>query len=563
MANPKAKMKRDGNWVTREMDQMYDALEEIVGWPNGALTIMQGIYSGSVSVSAGTHAGTGASDLTANDEKLKVQILCDLGDCRWIRPAIRGTWSRHNHGVKNYDSSAARAARAQCASFMRRRNGLRGDGPNHGYNPPVYPYFKPDAYKGNWTVKVGECGGYAKATSAAGINKKKTYKKGDVLRNVATVTVKGKDWVVCTNGKRDYWFVYKDNLQSGIVKYGPAPVAATSRTAPVTVMTPTPEATSPAPAPKTSTVDKPPTPSPKVKAAPAPKKSVTLNLTLGLHNVCRRQSWLPGWVPDWSQRLVWIAARAKKNKLNMLLTQEQGATKDAQAIADRLGGDFRSILHGDDGLLTMGNIFNKKDLPLKREGKFETGPGPTHDWSTYTEHNIPGADHTVAFVNTHLWYQARSKTKNPNASDKRRRASFDAILDKCEQLFDNKTIVFIGGDMNCAFQDSYDAANSAAYAHPKSAFRDLELYAKKADNVQYSTGQKESVYSDLKPNKGGRQIDRVMVDKKWIDNGTVTVNWRKVDLEGILTSKGTFYKTKLETDHLSAVFGITIKVPAR
>ena len=564
MANPKAKVRWGGEWVTAEMAEMYEAEEKIMGWDRRSLTVVQGCWSGDVAASGSTHAGTGSSDLTPFEEKLKVQILCDLGDCRWVRPRIPGTWGRHNHGVKNYDSTAHRSARAQCASFMRGRNGLRGDGKNYGYVPPVFPYFKPGAYKGKWTVKVKECGGYAKASAASGIGKPKMYHKGDVITNIATVTVKGKDWVVCTDGKKHYWFVYKDNLQSGVVKYTPS----TGTTSPAPVDPPPAPPPAPPATPTTpedpSPVDIPTTvPPPKPEEEKPPPKMVTRKFNMALHNVCYKQSWLPGWAASWATRSKRIAARAKKNKVQVLLTQEQGTTAAARGIANEMGTNFDSILHGDDGLITMGNIFDKKAQPMKREGKFETGPGPTHDWSTWTEHTIPGSDYKIAYVNTHLWYADGSDAKNPDADDIRRRRSFDAILDKVETLFDDKTIVFIAGDLNCAFQDPYDPANAAAYAHSKSAFRDLELYAKSGVNVQYNSGQKTAVFGDLRPRKGSRQIDRVMVDKKWITSGVVTVNSRKVDIEGLLTTKGYFSKTKFETDHLSVVFGLTVKVPAK
>lgn len=110
------------------------------------LTITQGI-GGSVSASAGTHTEGRAVDLSSWDKRRKLKVLKDLGFAIWFRPTIPGLWHEHLHGVlmlNSFDNSrgVAPAAFRQIGSYLRGRDGLKGDRPDPSYRPDPLVVFK-------------------------------------------------------------------------------------------------------------------------------------------------------------------------------------------------------------------------------------------------------------------------------------------------------------------------------------------------------------------------------------------------------------------------------------
>jgi hypothetical protein len=117
------------DWITRAA---LTATAERLGYPDG-LTITQGSYNaGGVSASAGTHDGGGVVDLSAFEHGRKVRELRRTGFAAWYRPAIPGLWPAHIHAVLIGNRKLAPVARRQVAAYLAGRDGLAGNGPDHG-----------------------------------------------------------------------------------------------------------------------------------------------------------------------------------------------------------------------------------------------------------------------------------------------------------------------------------------------------------------------------------------------------------------------------------------------
>lgn len=112
------------------------------------LTITQGI-GGAVSASAGTHTEGRAVDLSSWDKARKLRVLKDVGFAVWFRPTIPGLWHEHIHGVLILDNfgnqrGIAGAAFRQIGSYLRGRDGLKGDRADHTYRPqPLRAFHYP------------------------------------------------------------------------------------------------------------------------------------------------------------------------------------------------------------------------------------------------------------------------------------------------------------------------------------------------------------------------------------------------------------------------------------
>lgn len=114
------------------------------------LTILQGV--GGATASAGTHLGRNneggrAVDLSDYDAERKIKALKKRGFAVWLRYYQPGLWGGHIHAVLIFKTTTnargiAASALRQIGSFLRRRNGLVGDGPDdHPYRVSPQPIF--------------------------------------------------------------------------------------------------------------------------------------------------------------------------------------------------------------------------------------------------------------------------------------------------------------------------------------------------------------------------------------------------------------------------------------
>jgi hypothetical protein len=110
-------------------------------------TITQGSYQngGGEVNSAGTHDRGGVVDIRWCRHKKCVRALREAGMFAWHRTPEQGPWVDHIHAGVIGHPLLASGAKAQELSYLRGRNGLKGDGPDDGprLNPipqPVWPY---------------------------------------------------------------------------------------------------------------------------------------------------------------------------------------------------------------------------------------------------------------------------------------------------------------------------------------------------------------------------------------------------------------------------------------
>ena len=121
--------------------------EDLLGYE---LTVVQGI--GGATASAGTHTEGRAVDLAPYDWADKLRALKRCGFAAWYRPTLPGVWGAHIHAVlilERTDNPRGIAASAlrQIGSFLRGRDGLKGDGPDpEPWRASPQPTF-------NWPVK--------------------------------------------------------------------------------------------------------------------------------------------------------------------------------------------------------------------------------------------------------------------------------------------------------------------------------------------------------------------------------------------------------------------------
>lgn len=145
----------------------FQYMEDMLGVK---LTILQGSFSKAVSVSGGTHDGSGALDISVQDLARKGVTIEQVvragrlaGLAMWYRPTITGLWSKHIHGISIGSKGLSPTAAAQVEAYKDGYNGLghlgRGgpdDGPKVPYVVwedvnPVRPAGKPPlALRGLW-----------------------------------------------------------------------------------------------------------------------------------------------------------------------------------------------------------------------------------------------------------------------------------------------------------------------------------------------------------------------------------------------------------------------------
>lgn len=167
------------------------------------MTMTQGGYNaGGVAASAGTHDGGGAMDLTAFNTKNRVKLLRLLGVAASYRPYIAGLWPAHIHAIVVGDGTASPAAKGQVTSYLKGRNGLKGDGPDPDWRPLKLPIL----FVGSWTKNGARGTHYFKSATqyrdepTAKAKSHGKAKKGTAFKVVATVKVGSAYWSVDAEG---------------------------------------------------------------------------------------------------------------------------------------------------------------------------------------------------------------------------------------------------------------------------------------------------------------------------------------------------------------------------
>jgi hypothetical protein len=118
---------------------MLDVARDRLGYDE-PLTILQGSYHRST-VSAGTHSGGGAVDLTPFDADRKVHALRAIGFAAWHRLPIPDVWGEHIHAVAIGDREMSPEARAQIRDYYAHRNGLADHARDPTWHPHPIPIF--------------------------------------------------------------------------------------------------------------------------------------------------------------------------------------------------------------------------------------------------------------------------------------------------------------------------------------------------------------------------------------------------------------------------------------
>lgn len=167
------------------------------------VTMMQGGYNkGGVSASAGTHDGGGAFDLTPYNWKNRVKVLRLLGVAYSNRPALRGVWGHHGHGIVDGDGTASAGAKRQVTAYHNGRNGLANNGKDADWRPLVFPLFVfPEKAVGKPGVKYLTKDYTSREQPTTKAKSLGAIKKGAKFTVVATVNVNGTYWDVNTEGK--------------------------------------------------------------------------------------------------------------------------------------------------------------------------------------------------------------------------------------------------------------------------------------------------------------------------------------------------------------------------
>jgi hypothetical protein len=144
---PYARTTRRGHTLDNLTDYALLAVEEELGYRPRSLDVLQGSYNaGGVGVSAGTHDGGGAVDLSPANAAEKVHALRKVGFAAWHRTPIPGVWVEHVHAVLIGNAKLSPAAAAQVVDYRNHRDGLAGNGPDNTWHPDPIPVFHMPRY---------------------------------------------------------------------------------------------------------------------------------------------------------------------------------------------------------------------------------------------------------------------------------------------------------------------------------------------------------------------------------------------------------------------------------
>lgn len=144
MALSRRKVTIDGDTLTARAWIMLEDARREVGLPPGAARVMQGSWSAG-SLSAGTHAGGGAIDLSVAglDPAQRTALVVALrrrNGCAWERSRRYGwTSGDHIHCIVRDEPGLSRSALAQVQQYDGARNGLANRGPDPHPRPKQHP----------------------------------------------------------------------------------------------------------------------------------------------------------------------------------------------------------------------------------------------------------------------------------------------------------------------------------------------------------------------------------------------------------------------------------------
>lgn len=127
---------RMDRWAAQLFDKLFAKFPGLI--------MTQGVKSGAVA-SGGTHLGLGVGDIYLGPHKWKdvLKYAFEIGFFGWYRPELwiggKRIWKSHMHlGVRGHSKMAA-SLKAQQVSWTKRRNGLKGDGPDaYTWRPSNY-----------------------------------------------------------------------------------------------------------------------------------------------------------------------------------------------------------------------------------------------------------------------------------------------------------------------------------------------------------------------------------------------------------------------------------------
>ena len=449
------------NWGSR---YIMDAANKMVrtskfGGEKENITMLQGSFSGAVSASAGTHNGGGAFDLTANNWQNRVKVFRLLGVAYWDRPALRGVWIHHNHGIVDGDGTASRGALQQVTAYHRDRDGLASNRIDTQYQMLVYPLFVfPEKAVGKpgkrWCTTA--CHAYEQQTTKS--RNLGPINVGDVITVVAVTNVGGKYWGITADGR----CVAEANFSK----------TAPSTTASGLVIAPTPVVT------------------PAAEPDPASTPTVPTSARIRVSTLNVNADYMAGY----NGRAPKLAKVIKASSASVALICESGNYADGALLNKNLGwGGVRGkgyVLHGGAVPVCTAVHLDPAKRKFLAEGQFETA-GTINKWATWGLEKDLDTGVITLFGVTHCEYRPQGPN-NIRSYDITRERQMNAMFSKLKALAAGQAKVHkvehipivVGGDMNGDLDDPYDGPGKAAAKH---GFRDSDRTAAKRINGQYST----------------------------------------------------------------------------
>jgi hypothetical protein len=172
------------------------------GGENEDVTMVQGGYNkGGVTASAGTHDGGGAFDLTPYNWRNRVKVFRILGVALWHRPAIRGLWGEHLHGIVCGDGTASAGARAQVTEYYEGGDGLVGGAHDPDWRPKTLPILFHLPTGSDLAVRYAKQDVAMRDQPSTKGGSKGTLKKGAKFTPAAMVKVGSSYWIINIQGR--------------------------------------------------------------------------------------------------------------------------------------------------------------------------------------------------------------------------------------------------------------------------------------------------------------------------------------------------------------------------
>jgi len=502
-----------GARIPDELLEMNRAVEKIMKWGKDSMTVTQGSRSVAVGASGNTHGGDDAEDLTANEAAAKEKYFRLQGGMFYERAPIKGVWSRHVHGGRDYSTVGSKAYAQQLVQYHKRNNALANFGPDTGYRMLVFPKHVYKGYIG-YVQARGATNAYEQPT---GKSKKITpIKRKQVTYVVAEMEVAGSRWYLTLTGK-----CIKASRFNKIAK--PKTVASTR---------PAPVVATPAPTP----------------SAPASKPTSTI-LNIGTRNVIVNRLTSSGKNGrftnvkkglSWHERKPLLAKDAAQANLDLLGTQEAGERSDMAEFATNLElatkHDWDFVYGGDNFDISQANLWDRSTL-----GELESGvvdlEGSDHDKLVWSRHRVKATGGSLLIGNLHSEWREGGKSAKGNQYDRlRERQSKKAMAWLIAKAEGTDDVVVLLGDFNSTAQNPYDGPGKAAAA---TGFRDCESAAKSQVRTEWNS------YHGFESPKADKQFDRFFVLQSQIDSGQLEVTHFAVDPNAATKAGSDHYQTRI------------------